>query len=52
MVIRIVCPLFLRMDIKSDIADMGDFSDEEEGQWEEVEPPKVVHTNVRTEFVV
>ena len=23
---------------KSDIADMGDFSDEEEGQWEEVEP--------------
>ena len=37
---------------KSDIADMGDFSDEEEGQWEEVEPPKVVHTNVRTEFVV
>ena len=37
---------------KSDIADMGDFSDEEEGQWEEVEPPKVVHTDVRTEFVV
>ena len=37
---------------KSDIADMGDFSDEEEEQWEEVEPPKVVHTNVRTEFVV
>ena len=37
---------------KSDIADMGDFSDEEEGQWEEVEPPKDVHTDVRTEFVV
>ena len=37
---------------KSDIADMGDFSDEEEEQWEEIEPPKVVHTNVRTEFVV
>ena len=37
---------------KSDIADMGDFSDEEEEQWEEVEPPKVVHTNVWTEFVV
>ena len=37
---------------KSDIADMGDFSDEEEGQWEEVEPPKVVQTDVRTEFVV
>ena len=25
---------------KSDIADMGDFSDEEEEQWEEIEPPK------------
>ena len=37
---------------KSDIADMGDFSDEEEEQWEEIEPPKFVHTNVRTEFVV
>ena len=37
---------------KSDIADMGYFSDEEEGQWEEVEPPKDVHTDVRTECVV
>ena len=37
---------------KSDIADMGDFSDEEEEQWEEIEPPKVVHPTVRTEFVV
>ena len=37
---------------KSDIADMGDFSDEEEGQWEEVEPSKDVQTDVRTECVV
>ena len=36
----------------SDIADMGDFSDEEEGQWEEVEPSKDVQTDVRTECVV
>ena len=33
---------------KSDIADMGDFSDEEEGQWEEVEPSEDVQTDVRT----
>ena len=37
---------------KSDIADMGDFSDEEEGQWEEVEPSEDVQTDVRTEYVV
>ena len=37
---------------KSDIADMGDFSDEEEGQWEEVEPSEDVQTDVRTECVV
>ena len=37
---------------KSDIADMGDFPDEEEGQWEEVEPSKDVQTDVRTECVV
>ena len=37
---------------KSDIADMGDFSDEEEEQWEEVEPSKNVQTDVRTECVV
>ena len=37
---------------KSDIADMGDFSDEDEGQWEEVEPSKDVQTDVRTECVV
>ena len=36
---------------KSDIADMGDFSDEEEGQWEEVEPSEDVQTDVRTECV-
>ena len=37
---------------ESDIADMGDFSDEEEGQWEEVEPSEDVQTDVRTECVV
>ena len=37
---------------KSDIADLGDFSDEEEGQWEEVEPSEDVQTDVRTECVV
>ena len=35
----------------SDIADMGDFSDEENEQWEEVEPSEDVQTEVRTEGV-
>ena len=35
----------------SDIADMGDFSDGEDEQWEEVEPSEYVQTEVRTDGV-
>ena len=52
MVIRIVCPLYLRMDISLILRIWEIFRDEEEGQWEEVEPSKDVQTDVRTECVV
>ena len=40
------------MDICLILRILGDFSDEEEEQWEEVEPSEDVQTNVRTECVV
>ena len=44
----IICPFCLRFGHNSDIADMGDFSDEENEQWDEVETSEDVQTEVRT----
>ena len=44
-------PSVSTMGHNSDIADMGDFSEEEDGQWEEVEPSEDVQTEVRTDGV-